>query len=393
MKKLFKLIFKVIISITIAPIIKLFGFCISLLKKIAKTKFGQFVCKNYQKVIHFIKKSRLLKWIKILIRYVKKFFHLVRKIINSIINFYKKTFVHLFIKWIIRLITIFYRRNRKAIWGYLFISLWLIGYLVFTLTPIIQSFNYSLNKAKFELGSIKLEFLKFENYRHALFVDLKFMTLLVSYISQIILVVPIAIVFALLIAMLINQKIKGRSLWRVIFFLPVVISTGPVIRSLTSQGASTVPLLNNVNLHSFIMQNLPAFVYRPVLSLFGQIILILWYTGIPTLIFLAGLQKIDRSIYEAAAIDGASPWESFWKVTLPAVKQFITVNVIYVFVTLSYYSGFSGNDIIDYIREQSFDGGAANFGFGYGSAIAWIFFLTIVILISIFVGLLNLKRD
>ena len=149
--------------------------------------------------------------------------------------------------------------------------------------------------------------------------------------------------------------------------------------SLTDQGASTVPLLNNVHLQAFIMQNLPSFIYRPVLGVFSQLIMILWYTGIPTLIFLAGLQKIDRSVYEAAAIDGASPWESFWKVTLPAIKQFITVNIIYCFVTMSYYAGFTGSTIITYIRDVSFSGTSSNefgYGFGYGSAIAWVFFLT-----------------
>lgn len=283
-------------------------------------------------------------------------------------------------------------KYREWIWGYLFILLWLIGYLVFTLTPIIQSIYYSLNKAKFNLGGIDLEFLNFQNYRYAFLVDTTFPTLYVAYISQIIIIVPISIVFSLIIAMLLNQKIKGRGFWRVIFFLPVVIATGPIIRILTNEGAATVPLLNDIKIHNFIMENLPEYIYKPVLAIFEQIIMVLWYTGIPILIFLAGLQKIDRTIYEAAAIDGAGPWESFWKVTLPAVKQFITVNIIYVFVTLSYYSGLAGNDIIDYIQRQSFEGGALNLGFGYGSALAWIFFLTIVVLILIFVGLLNLRR-
>lgn len=292
--------------------------------------------------------------------------------------------------WLFIAIRKFYRRHREAFWGYLFISLWLIGYLAFTITPLIQSFFYSLNDGK--ITTMDLEFIKFGNYKYAFFTDLTFPPLLVDYIGQIILIVPITIVFALIIAMLLNQNIKARGFWRVIFFLPVVISTGPVINSLAGGDAATVPILNNIRLQGVIMQNLPPFIYRPILSLFGAIIMILWYTGIPTLIFLAGLQKIDRSVYEAAAIDGASPWESFWKVTLPAVKQFITVNIIYVFVTLSYYSGFAGNEIIDYIRRQSFEGGDYK-GFGYGSAIAWLFFLTVVILIMIFVGLFNMKRE
>src|SRR5690554_4451213 len=114
-------------------------------------------------------------------------------------------------------------KHREWLWGFIFISLWLAGYLVFTLTPIIQSIYYSLNKAEFNLGGIDLEFLRFQNYRHAFLVDTTFPALYGAYISQIIIIVPIAIVFSLIIAMLLNQKIKGRGFWRIIFFLPVVI--------------------------------------------------------------------------------------------------------------------------------------------------------------------------
>ncbi|MDF2698926.1 MAG: transporter permease [Haloplasmataceae bacterium] len=284
-----------------------------------------------------------------------------------------------------------YNKN-EAIWGYIFISVWLIGFLVFTLVPMAQSFYYSLNNARFAGSTMELAFIKFENYRRLFFTDELFPPLIIRYITETVINVPIALVFSLLIAMLINQKIKGRGIWRVIFFLPVVIASGPVMNELGNQGATTVPLLNNPSIYTFLHEYLPEFLFTPLNTLFSKMIMVLWFTGIPVLIFLAGLQKIDRAVYEAAAIDGASPWESFWKVTLPAVKPFITVNMIYLFVSMSYNSSFAGSEIITYIQDQSFFT-LSGLGFGYGSAIAWIFFGVIVILISAFIGLLNIKRE
>ena len=192
--------------------------------------------------------------------------------------------------------------------------------------------------------------------------------------------------------MLVNQNIRGRGVWRVIFFLPVVIVSGPIIQELQAQGATTLPILSEPNIQRIITDYLPEALSNAVLSLFDNMIVILWYTGIPVLIFIAGLQKIDHGVYEAASIDGASPWESFWKITLPAVKPFITVNTIYLLVVYPMMRNLRGREIIDYIIEHSFSS-VAGFGFGYGSAIAWLFFIAIVLLILMFVGLLNIRRN
>ena len=287
----------------------------------------------------------------------------------------------------------FNRRNRSdIISGYLFVSPWLIGLIVFTIVPIIQSFYYSLNVATIQADTLDLDYIGFENFHRLLFVDARFPTLIALYVVEMVINIPIAIVFSLLIALLINQPIRGQGGWRVIFFLPVIIVSGPIIQELQAQGATTLPILNDPTIRQVLTDYLPEALSNAVISLLDNIIVILWYTGIPILIFLAGLQKIDRSIYEAASIDGASPWESFWKITLPAMKPFMTVNIIYLLVVLSYDANLKGSEIIDYIYEQSFSS-IQGFGFGYGSAIAWLFFVVIVLLILLFVGILNLQRN
>ena len=122
-------------------------------------------------------------------------------------------------------------------------------------------------------------------------------------------------------------------------------------------------------------------------------LLILWYAGIPILIFLAGLQKIDISIYEAAAIDGASPWDRFWKITLPSIQPLISVAIIYIVVSMSLFVEAGG--ILDMARTHMLVGApdsAMWHGYGFASAIAWIYFFLMVVIMSIFVGIISIRR-
>jgi ABC-type sugar transport system permease subunit len=282
-------------------------------------------------------------------------------------------------------------KHREWLNGYLFAGLWIIGLLAFTIWPLIQAFYYSFNEAVFYGNSIKIQWIWFENFRYAFFEDLIFPVILINYLLEIIIDVPFAITAALIIAMLLNQKIKFRGVWRVIFFLPVIISTGPVIFELMGQGATSIPMLSDGSFTAFIRDYLPSFISRPILLLFEKLIIVLWFSGIQILIFLAGLQRIDHSIYEAAAIDGASSWQSFWKITLPSMKPFILLNVIYTIVTLSFFDMPTPRgqySILSYIRDQTF----SKRGFGYGCALGIIFFILILLQIGIYVLFLRERK-
>lgn len=282
-------------------------------------------------------------------------------------------------------------RRREAVIGYLFILLWLIGYLIFTFYPIFYSLYLSFQTAYFNIGtgfSISVAGLK--NYLSVLS-DARLLPLFVTYLGKIMLSVPLIIIFAIIIAILINQPIKGKGLFRSIFFLPVIIATGPVIGELVAQSATSLPSLSRSSVASSILSNLPAFVANPIVTLFNSMLLVLWYAGIPILVFLAGLQKIDKSIYEAAEVDGASPWDTFWKITLPSIYPLINVNIIYVVVSMSLYVESGG--ILDLARIHMIQGSSTStlwLGYGYASAIAWVYFFLMVLVILIFIGLFGI---
>lgn len=285
------------------------------------------------------------------------------------------------------------RKKREAIRGYIFILPWLIGFAIFTLYPMFYSLYLSFQQAYFnaQVGVITTP-VGFTNYLN-IFRSQALLPLYGTYVGKMVIAVPLVVVFSILIAVLINNPIKLKGFWRTIFFLPVVIATGPVINELSVQGATSLPALQDSEVLSMISRNLGEWIARPIESLLTSMLLVLWYAGIPILIFLAGLQKIDSSIYEAASIDGASPWDRFWKITLPSIKPLITVAVIYVVVSMSLFV--EPNGILALTKTHMLQGAPDStiyFGYGYAAAIAWIYFILMVIIMLIFVGILSLRR-
>jgi len=277
--------------------------------------------------------------------------------------------------------------TREALYGYAFVLVWIVGFGIFTLIPLIQTFYYSLNQVTVTATTIDLLPVQWANYTRALFTDPNFVELLIGYVVETLVSVPIVLIFAMIIALFLNLDFKFKGLFRTIFFLPVVITSGPVIRELTSQGATSVPgIANSAAVAEFLLQ-LPRSLRNPVEYLLTSFILILWFSGVQILIYLASLQKIDKSIYEAAAIDGASAWESFWKITLPSLATTTMVNAIYTIITLSH---FSENKVIKYIYAQTYD---VEGGIGYASAMSFIYFFLLVLLLAIVYLLLNSRTQ
>jgi oligogalacturonide transport system permease protein len=272
--------------------------------------------------------------------------------------------------------------TREALYGYSFVLLWIIGFAVFTLAPLAQAFFYSINQVTVTADGIILNPVDWDNYSRALFTDPTFVELLIGYVIKTIVSVPIVLIFSLIIALFLNLKFRFKGLFRTIFFLPVVITSGPVIRELTSQGATSVPGVTNSAAVAAFLAELPRYLRNPVEYLLTSFILILWFSGVQILIYLSSLQKIDKSIYEAAAIDGASAWESFWKITLPSLSTTTLINAIYTIITLSH---FSENEVIKYIYSQTY---AVQGGIGYSSAMSFLyFFVLVLLLLVVYLGL------
>lgn len=276
-------------------------------------------------------------------------------------------------------------RTREALSGYSFVIIWIIGFTIFTLLPLIQTLFYSLNQVTVSATGINLEYVKWENYTRALFTDPTFIELLIEYTIETLVSVPIILIFSLIIALFLNLKFKFKGLFRTIFFLPVVITSGPVIQELVAQGATSVPGVTIAGTVTEYLAELPRYLRNPVEYLLTSFILILWFSGVQILIYLSSLQKIDHSIYEAAAIDGASAWESFWKITLPSLSTTTLIIAVYTIITLSH---FSENKVIKYIYSQTY---AVEGGIGYSSAMSFLYFFVLVLLLAVVYLLLNYR--
>lgn len=267
--------------------------------------------------------------------------------------------------------------KRKTLYGYMFILPWLIGFLGLVLWPLIQSFYFSLNSMRITPVGLQFKYVGFNNFRDVWLKDMFFIQELLQFLMNTVLRVPVIVVFALMMAILLNEKVRGKAVFRTIFFLPVIVASGPVIDQLINQGAATIPMVDQATIIGLLSQFLPNWIAQVVSDLFTQIIIILWYSGVQILLFLAVLQKIDPNLYEAAKIDGGSAWECFWKITLPTIKPIILVNLIYTLVALA---NSEQNPIISLIYANMF---SATRGYGFASAMAWMYSIIISILLLI----------
>jgi len=269
-------------------------------------------------------------------------------------------------------------KKREALTGYLFVSPWIIGAVMFLIVPLGQSFYYSLCNVKVSPKGKKFIYAQLQNYTDIFRLDVTFVEDMLGYLLNTLISVPVIVVFALIIAMLLNDKMRGKGFFRTIYFLPVIVVSGPVMIQLADQGATSIPAMNVSGITRVLDSYLPLFLVEPIANLFNNMILILWYSGVQILIFLAALQKIDNSLYEAAKIDGGSAWECFWKITLPTIKPMILLNTIY---TVIYVSSNEQNVIINSIYTDMF---AGNRGYGFASAKAWMYSVVVIAIVGFF---------
>lgn len=259
---------------------------------------------------------------------------------------------------------------RREMKGYLFLLLWLTGFVLFFALPLVQSVWYSWHDVKVTANGLKMTWVGWANYRYIFQSDTVFVEQLINFFTDSILRLAVILVFSLVIAMMLNQPIKGKGVFRTLFFLPIIVVSGPVLQRLVNEGATTIPLIESYGVNGIVEALLPPMLARPLSGLFSQLILVLWYSGVPILIYMTGLQKIDRSLYEASMIDGANGWVSFWKITLPALRPMILINGVY---TLVFLATTGLNEVMATINDRMFKTGEQGGGYGIASAMAWVY--------------------
>jgi ABC-type sugar transport system permease subunit len=278
-------------------------------------------------------------------------------------------------------------KKREARMGYLFVLPYLIGIFGLMIYPIVMSFVYAISDVRYIQGVKNIEITGMANFLRVLEKERTLTIDLMSLSTKLIMAVPLIVVFALLMSMLLNFKIKGKGIFRTIYFLPVIVVSGPVMANINSESSSIQAVDMNA-ITTALQTVLPMWLASGIGFIFQNILLLLWFSGVQILIFLAALQKIDTSLYEAAKIDGGSGWECFWKITLPTIKPMLLLNALYTVVFLSQEALIS--PIINNIATAISNG---NEGMGYSSAYSWMYSVIIMIFIVIVFLAFKQKKD
>ncbi|RIX53150.1 sugar ABC transporter permease [Paenibacillus nanensis] len=261
---------------------------------------------------------------------------------------------------------------RRKLEGSLFIAPWVIGFLTFVAFPLAYSLYMSFHQVRITVTGVNTSYVGTQYFREILFADGGLLyDDLFPFLKEALVMIPIIIVFSLMIAILLNLKFWGRAAFRVIFFLPVIFASGQIIGEFIAQGEGSLSIITSLQMDAVLANYLPPSWAGPIGNVIGSFVLVLWYSGVQILIFLAGRQTISPSVYEAARIDGADPWSTFWKITLPGMVPFIFLNVIYTIVDLFTYPT---NPIIGKVTTENY---------GLSSALAWIYFILVLLFIAI----------
>ena len=279
--------------------------------------------------------------------------------------------------------------RRKARAGYVFVLPFIIGILLVYLPILIDSVWLSFYERQAgDYGTFKYVYRGFQYYKYAFTGSADFVTSLLGGLQQLIFEVPAVIIFSLFIAVVLNQKMLVRAAFRAIFFVPVIISTG-LMESINgndmmsgqmsggiddgSGGGGIINMMQVENL--FRQMAVGGELVTYVVGLVNDIYNIINYSGVQMLIFLAGLQSISDSIYEACRIDGATGWETFWKITFPMISPMILVNAVYTVID-SFTR--SSNVTMNFIKGVS--------DISKSSAMYWIYFISVILIIAVVAG-------
>lgn len=275
-----------------------------------------------------------------------------------------------------------HRRNQMI--GTAFFAPWLIGFVLLTLYPLVYSLVISFSDVRIKVTGTELTPVGFTHYMYALTKDAAFPTALLDSLFLIVTGLPVVLVFSLVIALMLNKQFVGRGFFRAVFFLPVIILSGPVLTQLVEE-TDAMQLQMNFGILRDYMLELGGSV-APFQTFLDNLLRTMWFSGVQILILLASLQKIDTSMYEVASIDGATAWEMFWRITLPYLRPTILLCGIYTIVEMASISNDPTNiKIMSHLLE-------VNRPYSYSASMAWVYALAQLILIGITALLLMPKK-
>jgi len=286
--------------------------------------------------------------------------------------------------------------GRQAWTGRMFVMPFYIGFAAFFAIPLFQSLLFVFQSITMRVGGYDTEWVGMANLVHMFTVDLNFTTNLVTTTTQVLWQVPTVLFASVFIALLLNTKFRGRTFVRAVFFLPVIVVTGSIINIMQADATAAGALTGSVvaagqieystGLVEFLFSlGLPIRVTVMMATVADSVYNVLWMTGVQVILLLAGLQSISPALYEASAIEGATAWENFFKITLPMLFPIMAVTVVYTIVDTFMDSN---NSVMNQILHA-----ASILNVSHAAAMAWTFMLIIAaILAAIFLLFARINR-
>ena len=275
----------------------------------------------------------------------------------------------------------FTMERRRSLEALIFLAPWLIGLCLFFIGPISTSIRLAFSEIT-KMKGFEMGFVALENFQYIFFYDINFVPMFLQTVTDTLLNTPICLVFSLVIAILINRPMRGRGFFRAAFFIPVLLGAGYVMKQMLGMGADGTTITTGIVVPELIADLLGHSLTEFLQGVLDRITVVLWKSGVQIVLFLAGLQGISPSLYEAARVDGATEWEMFWKVTLPMISPVILMNLVYTIV--AFFTD-ATNPIIDYIYKMSF----TNQQFGYGAAMSWVYFAFALLMCGVSMGVVG----
>lgn len=276
---------------------------------------------------------------------------------------------------------------RKRAWtGRLFVLPFTIGFFVLFLYPLLQSFIYSFSNVSFDGGVFSVKWQGWDHYVFAFTKDANFPIMLAETFRNMALQVPVILLFSLFMATLLNQDFRGRALVRAVFFLPVIVTSGVIIsilnqdifnQTIQAGNQQSASIFRATGLQEMMLSlKLPESVISTMTEMVSTIFDMLWHSGVQILLFLAAMQGVPRQLYEAARIEGATAWESYWKITFPIISPLLFTCLVYTIIdTFTDYT----NELMVAIQNMAF----SQLRFDYACAMAWIFFVLVALVLVI----------
>ncbi|MBQ5841253.1 MAG: sugar ABC transporter permease [Clostridia bacterium] len=278
-----------------------------------------------------------------------------------------------------------YERQKRYI-GWVYVLPWLIGLVYFFLIPLGFSLINSFADLSIEPGEMNFAFVGFKHYHSALFTDSNTLPNLFGSIGNLLYQVPILLMFSMFVAVILNQKFPGRLFLRGVFFLPLITTSSVVMQIISGDsmaqsmmgGTTESALFQVTSIRDWMMNStLPYEVTNFIFNFINSIFDLVWKSGIQILLLLAGLQTISGSLYEAASIEGATAWETFWKITIPMLSPILLL--VSVYSIIDSFTDVSSNMVMARITAL-----ANNFNYGVSAALSWLYFLLVgVVLLAV----------